>query len=188
MSKKDFYPNWQQASEAAKSTGITSRDSYEVNYQEDKMLPSSPRVVYKDFPGFTVFLDSDRRVYRSGCFYPNWQQASEAAIKMGIRSGEEYMRKYRQDPRLPSRLDIQYSDFPGCKIFFRQKQHPHTKVYYKTWQEVIRACIRLGIDSAEEYTRLYNLDPLLPYKGKLYTESYHGFPGFPISKTVRAIK
>ncbi len=44
-------------------------------------------------------------------FYPTWQEASEAAVALGIKSQLEYRSVYKEDARLPSNPNRTYSDF-----------------------------------------------------------------------------
>lgn len=101
-------------------------------------------------------------------FYPTWQEASRAAIALGITRHVDYISGYRRDPRLPSTPETIYPDFPGVKIFLGT-------TYYPTWQEASVKAIELKIKSFQEYTRRYKEDPRLhssPYK------FYKDFPGF----------
>jgi superfamily II DNA or RNA helicase len=56
-------------------------------------------------------------------YYPTWQEASEAAIALGIRGSNDYLikRKYLKDLRLPGSPDSFYTDFPGWPTFLKYK-------------------------------------------------------------------
>ena len=110
---KDFYPTWQEASEAAVALGITARTTYKQRYKEDNKLPSNPNQFYPEFPGWKVFLGTRK--------YPSWQEASRAAIVLGVSSRETYKQQYKEDNKLPSTPFQTYSDFPGWKRFLGKK-------------------------------------------------------------------
>ncbi len=142
-----FYQTWQEASEAAIKLGITDSQSYKERYREDPRLPYSPYRVYKDFPGMPKFLGTD--------VYPTWQEASEATIKLGIKTQAEYTERYKEDPRLPGSPYGMYDDFPGIAIFLAIEPP------YPTWEEASQATIKLGIKNTQEYNIRYKEDPRL---------------------------
>ncbi len=51
-----FYSTWQKAARAARKLGATSANHYARIYSKDSKLPSTPRKVYSDFPGWHKFL------------------------------------------------------------------------------------------------------------------------------------
>ncbi|HYC83417.1 MAG TPA: integrase repeat-containing protein, partial [Candidatus Paceibacterota bacterium] len=93
---------------------IKTKDEYKERYKEDPRLPSTPYRPYPDFPGFTAFLGKEKRAD----LYPTWQEASAAAIGLGIKTKDEYKERYKEDPRLPSTPYKTYSDFPDFPAFF----------------------------------------------------------------------
>lgn len=161
--RSEFYPTWQEASEATINAGIKTQKEYYVKYKIDIRLPSNPRQFYSNFPGWSKFLAVDH--------YPTWQEASIATRVLGdINYPEQYRSRYKGDPRLPSTPNKQYKDFPGWVIFLGRE----LKDYYKTWQEVANVVKRLGIKSQTEYLSRLSEDPKLP--PSLYT-CYADFPG-----------
>jgi superfamily II DNA or RNA helicase len=57
-------------------------------------------------------------------YYDTCEEASQATIKLGIKSDSEYYRplyRHREDLRLPSQPHKFYDDFPGWAIFFGHK-------------------------------------------------------------------
>ncbi|MEZ9510902.1 VPA1269 family protein [Vibrio breoganii] len=92
------YPYLFQASEAAVSLGINTEKEYKKRHKEDDMLPSSPPQFYrKEWVSWPQFLGREKKQ-----FYKNLKDASVAAQKLGIKSGNDYQQKYRKDPLLPS--------------------------------------------------------------------------------------
>lgn len=101
------YPTWQEAQKAVKKLGITSFDEYKKNRRKDKRLPSTPHN-YEGFPGFRAFFL--RR-------YLTWQEASRAAMKLGIKSRREHVVLCKKDPLIPAFPQVYYKDFPGWEKF-----------------------------------------------------------------------
>jgi superfamily II DNA or RNA helicase len=108
---KNLYPTWQAAGRAAINLGISGQIEYNRRHDEDNRLPGNPYHMYKDFPGFPIFLRK-----RTGQFYPTWQEASKAAIRLGIRSGFHYSKLYKKDRRLRGNPRA-YPGFPGWGKF-----------------------------------------------------------------------
>ncbi len=106
-------------------------------------------------------------------FYPTWQEAGRAAVKLEIKSYSQYRKKYKQDNKLPSNPNIYYKDFPGWIIFLEKK----SKNFYSTWQEASRATMRLGIKSVRQYRKKYKQDNRLPSNPDIY---YKDFPSWVI--------
>jgi superfamily II DNA/RNA helicase len=155
---QDFYPTWQEASKVAISLDIKSYKEYLGRYKEDSRLPSSPHLYYEDFPNWINFLDTG--------FYSTWEEASKAAIALGIKSYAEYHLRYEEDSKLPSSPNRIYSNFPKWKKFLDSEP-------YSTWEQASKAAIALGIKSYAEYHLRYKEDPKL----QRMLSRYKGFPG-----------
>ena len=91
---------------------VSSKLEYQRRYKQDRKLPCDPGKMYKDFPGWTVFLGRG--------FYETWQEASAAAIKLGLSSERKYRQKRKQDPKLPSSPYTMYKNFPSWRKFFKK--------------------------------------------------------------------
>lgn len=93
----NFYPTYAEASNAAAKTGATSFRTYVKIYKVDPRLSSNPNVDYaKDWKGWKHFLKvKDNR-------YKTILAASNAAVKLGILSPRDYVKRYKLDDRLPS--------------------------------------------------------------------------------------
>ena len=140
---------------------------YFSSYKTDPRLPSALDVYYSDFPGFTVFLEKE--------FYSTWQEASRAAIALGIKSINDYRVNYKIDPKLPSFPYKAYQDFPSWAVFFVKESRKKFVDFYSTWQEASKSVIALGIKSKIEYKNNYKLDSKLPSNPNL---TYHDFPSW----------
>jgi superfamily II DNA or RNA helicase len=166
--KKEFYPTWQEASKAAIALNIKSGPDYRKRYSIDASLHSNPHVYYSDFPGWVIFLGGEKKE-----FYPTWQEASKAAIDLNIKSGVEYLKKYKKDSKLPSDPINFYSNFPGFVVFLGGQK----KDLYPTWQEASKAAISLGMKFAGDYRPNNYKDERLPGNPAEY---YSDFPGYTI--------
>ncbi len=101
-------------------------------------------------------------------FYPTWTQARESAIKLNIRSQNEYRVRYKEDERLPSAPEGTYKDFPGYDVYLGK--------YYQTSAEAAVAAQVLGIKSSTQYPKRYKEDQRLPSNPE---RQYEDFPGWP---------
>jgi hypothetical protein len=162
------YVTWQEAGAAAQILGIISSTDYKKNYKLDPKLPSDPKGIYSDFPGWTKFLGKEKREIP----YVTWQESGAAAQILGIISSMDYKKNYKLDPKLPSKPKGIYSDFPGWIVFLGKKTDAKP---YSTWQESGAAAQILGIISSTDYKKNYKLDPKLPSDPK---GIYSDFPGW----------
>jgi hypothetical protein len=105
--------------------------------------------------------------------YATWDEAREAIQKLLIRSAHEYMRRYREDSRLPPNPYDEYTDHESINSFFRVRRNTS---FYATWQEASAAAIALGVRGQIMYRKNYRKDPLLPAQPRRYP----GFPGWGI--------
>ncbi|WP_303414842.1 integrase repeat-containing protein, partial [Shewanella sp. 5_MG-2023] len=93
--------------------------------------------------------------------YKTVEEASKAAINLGIKSQVEYIKRYQEDPRLHS---VPYSFYRddwqafGTWYGFLGKDTPD---YYPTIEAASKAAINLGIKSQAEYKKRYQEDPRL---------------------------
>ena len=103
--------------------------------------------------------------------YPTWQQASEAAVVLGVSTRVEYLAAYEEDPRLPASPELAYQGVWAARggwYGFLQKERPKL---YRTWQEARDACLKLGISSSVQYRVKRKLDPRLPSRPEMKYES-----------------
>ena len=93
------YATIEEASKAAIKLGIKTQSEYLKRYMEDPRLPSQPHAVYHDdwqaFGTWYGFLGNDIPDY-----YPTIEEASKAAINLGIKTQSEYHKRYKEDPKL----------------------------------------------------------------------------------------
>jgi superfamily II DNA or RNA helicase len=107
-------------------------------------------------------------------FYPTWQEASAAAIKLGIKTKVDYAEKYADDPRLPSSPPYAYSDFPKWRVFLGGKNRN-----FYTYKKASRVVQRMGIKTQPQYDERKKEDERLPgYPPDVYKDVWQGWPIF----------
>lgn len=115
--------------------------------------------------------------------YLTWQEASAAALKLGMLSSKQYKKRYHEDPRLPSNPPEKYKDFPGWVPFFGRD----SRNLYETWREASEAARALGIKRAT-YRERYKEDPRLPSSPQsFYGDSFPGWGEFTGDWKVRLL-
>ena len=108
----NYYKTVAEASEAVrKIVEIVSPTTYTLFHNKDPRLPPLPQKFYENFRGWEIFLFGWKSVYAT------WQEASEAAIALGIDYKYKYKPNFKRDSKLPRHPEITYSDFPGWPIF-----------------------------------------------------------------------
>ncbi len=161
-----FYPTWKEAAEAACELGVGSKDEYAKLYLKDPRLPSSPRYTYRtDFPGWEIFLGK-----RTAERYETWQEASKAAIALGIKTPAEYKERYTEDTKLPADPPS-YKEWPRWPVFLGGE----LRDLYPDWEQVAKVCKHHKVQSVAEYWDLCDKDKRLPRRPH---DVYEDFPGF----------
>lgn len=155
--ERSFYPTWQEASRSAIALKMKNVKDYMNRRKTDVRLPCDPNDFYENFPGWKDFLEKN--------FYPTWQEASSAAIKLGVNDSLDYRKKRKKDPRLYASPHKAYSDFPGWNKFLSK--------FYETWQEASAVVIKLGITDSGDYRKKYKFDP------KLHSDPWKFYKDFP---------
>ncbi len=165
--KAELYETWQEASAVAISHGLTTQPLYQQGRSVDSKLPSNPNIYYHpDFPGWTVFCGGEVKDY-----YGTWQDARDAALRLGITTPRIYQDRYHEDKRLHSHPRRKYKDFPGWTIFFGSE----VKDLCKTWQDARDVAISLGFVDGATYRAGYRSDKRLPSDPPKF---YSDFPGW----------
>ena len=172
---KDFYSTIHEASNVVVALGITSKKEYLIGYRQDARLPASPNKVYReyweDFGSWRGFLGKEKKDY-----YLTIEEASKAAISLGINSSGEYLLAHKKDQRLPAHPKTVYKDswlvFDTWYGFLGNDK----KIFYSTIQEASKAAIALGINSCKEYEVSYRKDERLPaYPNSVYKSDWADF-------------
>jgi len=155
----DEYPNWGQASIAAKKLNIKNASNYKSQYKKDPRLPATPSKVYKsewkqqgEWHGFLGHTLTP--------LYLSWIEASKATQKLGITSSIEYRKLYRNDPCLPSTPAKRYKNEWVKNGNWHGFLLPIT---CNTLNEAKQYSIVSGIKNSKEYRTKQKEHPLLPF-------------------------
>lgn len=170
------YGTLEECQTAARALGIKGRVEYEIRRREDRKLPADPGLIYKSFPGYAVFLGL------LDVPYDTYEEASNAAIQLGIKTSSAYYMKRKQDPRLVVSPSRYYSNkWSGWPHFLNTAQdRSHSRVVsedkYETYDQFKKAVQTLGIKTQSEYWKRYQEDPELPYSPHLvYADEWEGW-------------
>lgn len=148
------YLTYQEASNAAIALDITSAKEYKRRYREDPMLPSMPFRSYSE--DWTVFKEFLRTGIAS---YNDYVDASTAAIRLGIISCSDYLKRRTEDKKLPLHPEKKYKkSWSGWDCFLGIEK----PVKYISMFEATKAVVKLGIGSQSEYFKRYKEDNKLP--------------------------
>lgn len=106
-------------------------------------------------------------------FYETWQEASRSAMNLKIMDQKDYVRRYKEDARLPSNPNKLYKDFPGFYKFLGTNRRSR---FYSTWQEASAIVVKAGIKGTVEYEKnCKSIDRKLPTNPRQF---YKDFPSW----------
>ncbi len=177
------YATYEEAQRAVHALGITSQKDYMKRYREDPRLHSNPVYHYKeDFVGWADFLGTGNKSTRerSAELYATYEEASAAARALGIKTKEEYAKRYREDPKLTSSPNGKYGkDFKGWKDFLGTLDKRRHSTTYPTYEQAREAARALGSTSGSDYNQRRHENPRLPASplGK-YGKAFVGWADF----------
>ena len=163
------YETIEEAKQAVKRLEITSQLEYKKRYKEDPRLPSHPDGYYID-NGWNDWLDLLGKENKEKS-YKRIEEAKQAVKRLGIQSAEEYKKRYKEDPKLPSNPNVTYENL-GWNDW---TDYLEKKEKFYTYEEAKQAVKRLGITQLE-YKKRYKEDLKLPsnpsstYKNKGWNE------------------
>ena len=155
MKKRKCYSSLDEAKVAVKKKGIQSQSVYRIRYKEDPLLPSKPNEYYAGewISWFDLFGTEKKK------FYGSLAQAQKAAGKLDIHSQNEYNKKYKLDPKLPSRPDVAYqNEWVSWNPFLGKDK----KNFYSNLSQACLAVKKLKINGFDDYKLRYKEDPCLP--------------------------
>jgi hypothetical protein len=163
----NLYKTYSEAQAAVRRLGIKKSEAYPASYREDPRLPASPSVIYADigWEDWYGFLGNEKPN-----LYETYTDAQAAAQKMGIRTREDHLARYHEDPRLAASPGVTYAgsgwidwyDFLG-----NEKPNP-----YRTYLDAQTAAQNMGITSKVEYFIRYREDSQLPGRPEMvYTNT-----------------
>ncbi len=151
------YATLAEASAAVQARGIKTRTEYQQAYRQDPKLPASPNWFYEeDWESWFDFLATEKPAEK----YATLAEASAAAQSLGCKTQCEYLRAYRQDPKLPANPNWFYAEHWESWFDFLATEKPAEK--YATLTEASAAAQSLGCKTQAEYQQAYKQDPKLP--------------------------
>ena len=154
VERPERYAALAEASEAAQRLGFKTQQEYYECYQKDPKLPSNPSVFYaEDWDDWYSYLGIERPVKR----YATVAEASEAAQRLGFKSGVEYFRGYEKDPKLVSTPNQFYAeDWISWPHFLGNENAINrelTSKYPEFWK-AIQCYVEAGTGQSNKYSHL----------------------------------
>jgi len=148
------YKTMQEAILATQHLEITSRRNYLDHHHEDPRLPARPDEIYvEEWKGWPDFFG---RINRNEIIYQQYNQAKLSVNSLHLTSKDEYLRRYKQDHRLPANPQLRYmNEWEGWHKFL-------LPIEYKTLGDVKHATKILGINSSTRYRENYKKYPPMP--------------------------
>jgi len=154
LNKTIFYRTLEEWRAAVKRLGIKSNPEYRRRFREDPRLHSNPDVYFK-------MSWAELIGYEHPQFYETVEEWRDVVVgKMGIKTHEEYTKRYKEDPRLVRNAERHYGMKWNALMGRPEK--------YKDIQKFIKAIAILGIASQKQYSKRYKEDPRLPAQGPFY--------------------
>lgn len=173
LPRKKIYRSFQKAKEAAQRLGIKNSMEYREKFKQDPLLIHNPQI-YPEFTDWADFLGNSslRKIKQRQkkiliLPYETYEEICAAVRKLGIKTAEEYGRRYREDIRLPCHPE-KFTEFEGWPHLLG-KEHKTPK--YETFDEICRAVQNLKIPNVRQYRKKYKEDPRLPST----PQTYEGF-------------
>lgn len=175
VGRPEYYESIEQAQAAVRKLGLKSVLAYNNACKVDLRLPYNPANVYPTFPGYEIFLGIGEPPYG------NYEEASEAAKRLGITSQDGYRKKRIADPKLPSSPISTYSSsWKGWAHFLQispriPKDRFGENTYYN-WEQFGKAVMRMQIKTQQEYIARCKEDLCLPkWPERTYADVWPGW-------------
>ncbi|MBL7102871.1 MAG: DEAD/DEAH box helicase family protein [Bacteroidales bacterium] len=173
INKIIIYPTYDEAKQAVLKLNITSEKEYRLGRKEDVRLPSTPARYYNN-KGWIDNYDFFNKNRPDA--YLTYDKAKKATRLLSVNTRKEYLEKYKDDPKLPSRPENVYKGI-GWIDYYNFLEVPPL-IFYETYEEAKKAVQETGIKSRKEYIeqKRYRADPKLPsqpdkyYKNKGWTK------------------
>jgi len=169
--KPKFYKSLKAASIAAHRLGIVTSTDYVKLYKGDSKLPLKPNDVYSDeWVDWYHFLENEKPNY-----YKTFRGASVAAQRLGIKDSREYLKRFKEDKKLPIYPRGHYKKWTNWYDFLGTER----KVFYKTLKEASDAAQILGALTQAEYYSLRARDSKLPHAVyRVYSDDWDSWANF----------
>ena len=154
--------SYAEARVRAQEMGITASTEYRRRFSEDIRLPSSPEQFYaSEWVDWATFLNQKVEEI----VHYTYEEAKKRVREMGIRTAQEYMLRYKEDPRLwsnPHQMKVYALEWESWPEFLGTKKRPIRKANFYTYKEAKIRVREMGIRSQKEYQFRYQEDPRLP--------------------------
>jgi hypothetical protein len=155
---KQFYSTIYSARIAVKSIGAETESEYaELRHLKPKLPPNPASTYASEWKGWIEFF-SVKEPRKRTVKYKTLAEAARAARTLGIKTARDYIKKFKQNPKLHSNPSVYYfgewvswEDFLGIKT-----------QYYNSLALASKAAIKLKISTARDYIKRYKEDPKLP--------------------------
>lgn len=167
-----LYPTLKEAKQAVSKLIIKTEKEYRLRHKEDTRLPGTPHRFYKN-KGWIDNYDFFNKNRPDA--YLTYKEAKKAVRLLSIKTRKEYLKRYKEDPKLTSSPEKLYKGrgWIDNYNFFGNK----TPEYYKTFEEAKKTVKKLNIKTRKEYItqKRYKEDVKLPsnpsafYKNKGWT-------------------
>lgn len=145
-----FYTDYEECRAVVYRMGILTAKQYESRRHADPRLPPDPSLIYKEFKGWKSFCEQKER-------YNTFEECKVAARALNITTQREYLRRRREDPKLPQNPEQIFSEeFLGWEEFLGIGGVP-----YETYEEASAAAVRLGCTNKAYYRQRRKEDPRL---------------------------
>ncbi|MDC6379875.1 VPA1269 family protein [Pseudomonas graminis] len=170
------YETLEECKASVVALNITTDAVYKKRRVEDPRLPADLALSYPDYPGsIALLLGTEQRPYAT------YEEASEAAVRLRIRTRDAYVRKRKRDPQLPRNPSKVYprswkgwADY--LKIDVEARPTPEQKGYYATCAQFKEAVKLAGIRTQGEYRVKCRQDPRMPRRPEdVYVEEWDGW-------------
>ncbi|WP_412026994.1 integrase repeat-containing protein [Deinococcus yunweiensis] len=162
--------SYAEARDAVQRLGISTIIQYRARYRETPGLPSSPPEVYRDdWTGWTAFLAPHAPKFLA------LLDAMRAVQPLGIHGQQEYRRRYREAPGLPSNPEMIYGElWPGWSVFLGKSSEKLTRRRRLNLAEAQQRAHELNLKTVHAYRQAVKGDDLLPRD----PECLLGWPGW----------
>lgn len=155
--------------------GIAAYRQYTRQEGRDPLLPTDPHRIYGDeFEGWPTFCGKTAFAGLSVEKY-TYEEASEAAQRLGIQTKDEYERRHHEDPRLPAVPSRVYAEWPADKPWYK---FLGKLIHYKTLAQASEAAQLLGCKTKRDYDEKRKKDPRLPSTPETMYEDWKGWEDF----------
>lgn len=161
-SKRVVYSTYFEAYTAANALAIKDKTDYGARYQDDPRLPRNPDAIYagKGWTDWYQFLGRQQR-----CVFTTYAEAQAAAQALGIKGMKDYMARYNNHPRLPSKPHVTYASLGWVDWYdFLGKE----KSFYATFAEAQLIVQSIGFKTRKDYFSGYKKNSRLHYQPHIF--------------------